>query len=43
MSEALNNWLGDQSRLNRVLILALDSFAEPNPFTSLYKRLAQRS
>lgn len=36
MSDALNNWLGEQARLNRVLILALDSLAEPNPVTSLY-------
>ncbi|RON80541.1 DUF4123 domain-containing protein [Pseudomonas fluorescens] len=36
MSDALNNWLGEQSRLNRVLILSLDSLAEPNPITSLY-------
>jgi hypothetical protein len=35
MSDALNNWLGEQTRLNRVLILALDSLAEPNPVTSL--------
>lgn len=44
MSEVLNNWLGEQSRLNRVLILALDSLAEPNPVTSLYSAgLMQRS
>lgn len=44
MSEALNNWLGEQARLNRVLILALDSLAEPNPVTSLYSAgVMQRS
>ena len=44
MSEVLNNWLGEQSRLNRVLILALDSLAEPNPVTSLYSAgVMQRS
>lgn len=44
MSDALNNWLGEQARLNRVLILALDSLAEPNPVTSLYSAgLMQRS
>ncbi|MBV4475957.1 DUF4123 domain-containing protein [Pseudomonas botevensis] len=44
MSDALNNWLGEQSRLNRVLILALDSLAEPNPVTSLYSAgVMQRS
>jgi hypothetical protein len=44
MSDALNNWLGEQTRLNRVLILALDSLAEPNPVTSLYSAgLMQRS
>ncbi len=44
MSEVLNNWLGEQSRLNRVLILALDSLAEPNPVTSLYSAgIMQRS
>ncbi|CAI8795051.1 DUF4123 domain-containing protein [Pseudomonas sp. IT-347P] len=44
MSEILNNWLGEQSRLNRVLILALDSLAEPNPVTSLYSAgVMQRS
>ncbi|WP_339452690.1 DUF4123 domain-containing protein [Pseudomonas sp. EA_5y_Pfl2_R50] len=36
MSDVLNNWIGEQSRLNRVLILALDSLAEPNPVTPLY-------
>ncbi|QAY86338.1 DUF4123 domain-containing protein [Pseudomonas arsenicoxydans] len=36
MSDALNNWLGEQAKLNRVLILALDSLAEPSPVTSLY-------
>ncbi|MHC8371963.1 DUF4123 domain-containing protein [Pseudomonas sp. MDT1-85] len=44
MSDALNNWLGEQAKLNRVLILALDSLAEPNPVTSLYSAgLMQRS
>ncbi|EUB84796.1 DUF4123 domain-containing protein [Pseudomonas sp. GM30] len=44
MSEVLNNWLGEQSRLNRVLILALDSLADPNPVTSLYSAgVMQRS
>lgn len=44
MSDSLNNWLGEQARLNRVLILALDSLAEPNPVTSLYSAgLMQRS
>lgn len=36
MSDVLNNWLGEQARLNRILILALDSLAEPNPVTPLY-------
>jgi len=44
MSDVLNNWIGEQSRLNRVLILALDSLAEPNPVTSLYSAgVMQRS
>ncbi|MCU0092359.1 DUF4123 domain-containing protein [Pseudomonas koreensis] len=44
MSDALNNWLGEQSRLDRVLILVLDSLAEPNPVTSLYSAgVMQRS
>ncbi|MFJ2318662.1 DUF4123 domain-containing protein [Pseudomonas sp. NPDC087817] len=44
MSDALNNWLDEQSRLNRVLILALDSLAEPNPVTPLYSAgVMQRS
>jgi hypothetical protein len=44
MSDALNNWLGEQSRLNRVLILVIDSLAEPNPVTPLYSAGAmQRS
>ncbi|MDI2590065.1 DUF4123 domain-containing protein [Pseudomonas sp. N3-W] len=36
MSDVLNNWLGEQAQHNRVLILALDILAEPNPVTSLY-------
>ncbi len=44
MSDALNNWLGEQSRLNRVLILVVDSLAEPNPVTPLYSAgVMQRS
>jgi len=44
MSDALNNWLGEQSRLNRVLILVLDCLAEPNPVTPLYSAgVMQRS
>jgi len=44
MSDAFNNWLGEQSRFNRVLILALDSLAEPNPVTPLYSAgVMQRS
>ncbi|MDN3221527.1 DUF4123 domain-containing protein [Pseudomonas nunensis] len=44
MSDILNSWLSEQTRLNRVLILALDSLAEPNPVTSLYSAgLMQRT
>lgn len=44
MSDVLNNWMGEQSRLNRVLILVLDSLAEPNPVTPLYSAgVMQRS
>ncbi|KPN90728.1 DUF4123 domain-containing protein [Pseudomonas nunensis] len=44
MSDVLNSWLSEQTRLNRVLILALDSLAEPNPVTSLYSAgLMQRT
>ncbi|MFJ4248450.1 protein of unknown function [Pseudomonas helmanticensis] len=44
MSDALNSWLGEQSRLNRVLILVVDSLAEPNPITPLYSAgVMQRS
>ncbi|QRK81697.1 DUF4123 domain-containing protein [Pseudomonas granadensis] len=44
MSDMLKNWIGEQSRLNRVLILAVDSLAEPNPVTPLYSAgVMQRS
>jgi hypothetical protein len=44
MSDVLNSWLSEQARLNRVLIIALDSLAEPNPVTSLYSAgLMQRT
>ncbi|MFJ2362405.1 DUF4123 domain-containing protein [Pseudomonas sp. NPDC087697] len=44
MSDVLNSWLSEQAQLNRVLILSLDSLAEPNPVNSLYSAgLMQRS
>lgn len=44
MSDVLNNWMSEQSRLNRVLILVLDSLAEPSPVTPLYSAgVMQRS
>ncbi|WP_332763065.1 DUF4123 domain-containing protein [Pseudomonas koreensis] len=44
MSDVLDNWMGGQSRLDRVLILVLDSLAEPNPVTPLYSAgVMQRS
>ncbi|WP_448695286.1 DUF4123 domain-containing protein [Pseudomonas moraviensis] len=44
MSDVRDNWMGEQSRLNRVLILVLDSLAEPNSVTPLYSAgVMQRS
>jgi len=44
MNDPLQIWLNEQTKLNRTLVLVLDSLAEPNPVPVLYSAgLMQRS